>query len=59
MDELLNQKISVTYEQTEDGMLFVGRVESYPDVMTLSEFPGETYWLVVDAIRTLSSRNPE
>lgn len=54
-DELLNEVISVTYEKTEDGLLFVGRVASFPDVATYSEYPGEAYWLVVDVVRALNA----
>jgi len=59
-NELLNITISITLEDTEDGRLFVGKLEGHPDVETYACTPGEAYWLVVDVIRTLiSSRNPD
>jgi len=53
MKDLLNINISITYEETEDGFLFVGRTDAYPDVASFCEHPSEAYWLVVDAIRGL------
>lgn len=55
VDDLLNEAITVTYKITEDGVMFVGEAENFPDVRTYSEFPGEAYWLVVDAIRGLKN----